>query len=432
MQLLPPGDLERLTLVGNGGFGNVYRGESRKLSMKVALKVVKDGCGSNLEKLMKDLMKERDVMQKASNPYVLGLLGVYKKEEGSLLEHGLVMEYMPYNLRTLFDNIPDVPWALRTQILHQVVLGMNYLHSLDPPIIHRDLKPSNVLLNKHLDVKITDFGLSKIIGAPLSTEPSLAGTVSYIPPEAINNLNHQLSKSYDVYSFGILVWTVLSGKEPHSGTISVLIMLRVTDGQRPTLSVLDKYNDVKMVPKAKELMVRCWDHNADNRPSFHDCSEYTSVMCEDYQNEVKSAVRSVEDRLTNTNSSEQQAEPDLNAISTEMAAYLEDNVESQQLDLKAVGEDPKHPTVLETVGDTNKNKEGDFWDKLVDVVKNSGGYTKITGQLNNEGVLSEEDQQKLNSSQNAKDFSDAAKAFGEKLTKKPEHVLPVLKAIFKI
>lgn len=227
------------------------------------------------------------------------------------------------------------------------------------------------------------------------------------------------------------MWTVLSGEEPYKGIIPEVIMRCVPDGQRPTLSVLDKYNDVRMVPKAKELMVRCWDDNADNRPSFHDCSECTSMMYEDYQKEVTSAVRSVQDYLTNTGSSEQQAEPDLGDISRDMVAFLE---ESQQLDLKAAAaeEDPKHPTALETVGDTNKNEEGDFWDRLVEVVKDSGGYKKITGQLNNEGVLSEDDQQKLNSSQNAKDFSDAAKVFGEKLTKKPEHLVPVFKAIFKL
>lgn len=443
MQRLPPGDLENLKLVGRGGFGEVYRGWSQKLKMEVALKVVQGAHSSNLKKLMKDLMKERNMMQKASNPHVLRLLGVYEKVEGSLVEYGLVMEYMPYgSLHTLFDVIPDVPWALRFQILHQVVLGMNYLHSLDPPIIHRDLKPCNVLLNKHLDVQITDFGLSKIIGVTTSSVPSFAGTLPYMPPEALNNINYQVSESHDVYSFGILAWTVFSGEEPYPGILPEVIMRCVTKGQRPAVSVLDRYNDVRMVPEAKDLMIRCWDPNAENRPSFHDCSGCTSVMYEAYQKEATSAVRSVEDHLINMHSSDQEAGSSSDYVSggtDEFLKALENggmSWDSQQLDPKAVGEDPKPPTALETVGETNKNEDdisnkGDPMDKLVEVLKNSGDYKKIMGKLNIEGVLSEADQQKLNSPQNLKDLSNAAKVFGENLKEEPARIVPLLKSLFR-
>ncbi|XP_040189074.1 receptor-interacting serine/threonine-protein kinase 3-like isoform X1 [Rana temporaria] len=444
MQRLPPGDLESLKLVGRGGFGEVYRGWSQNLQMEVALKVVQGASSSNLKRLMKDLMKERDVMQKASNPHVLRLLGVYEKAEGSLVEYGLVMEYMSYgSLRTLFDDIPDVPWALRFQILHQVVLGMNYLHSLDPPIIHRDLKPCNVLLNKHLDVQITDFGLSKIIGATSSAVPSFAGTLPYMPPEALNNINYEVSKSHDVYSFGILVWTVFSGEEPYPGILPEVVMRCVTKGQRPTVSVLDQYSDVRMVPEAKDLMIRCWDHNADSRPGFHDCSECTSGMYKAYQTEAIGAVRSVEDHLINLGSSDQEAGSSSDYASggtDEFLKALENggmSQDSQQSEPKAAGEDPKHPTALETVGETNKNEEdtsnkGDPMDTLLEGLKNTGDYKKIMGKLNNEGVLSEEDQEKLNSSQNLKDFGNAAKVFRKKLKEEPAQILPMFKSLLNL
>ncbi|XP_073465874.1 receptor-interacting serine/threonine-protein kinase 3-like isoform X2 [Aquarana catesbeiana] len=540
MLLLPAKDLENLKLVGRGGFGNVYRGWSQTLKMEVALKVVQEGHSSNLKKLMKDLMKERDVMQKASNPHVLRLLGVYEKAEGSLVEHGLVMEYMPYgSLRTLFDDIPAVPWALRFQILHQVVLGMNYLHSLDPPIIHRDLKPCNVLLNKHLDVQITDFGLSKIIGATTSAMPSFEGTVSYMPPEALKDINYQPSKSYDVYSFGILAWTVFSGEEPYRGVPSAIILCCVIDGQRPAVHVLDKYRDVRMVPEVKELMVRCWDHNAENRPGFHDCSECTSVMYEAHQKKVRSAVRSVEDRLTNMHSSNQaESSGYISGDAEEFLKALEngESQDSKQLDPKVSGEDPKPLTALETVGDTNKKEEdipctGDPMDKLVEACrksvvearkesvvearkksdveahkksdveahkksvveapkesvveapkkfdvearkesvvealkksdvealkksdveahkksvvearkesvaealkksdvearKESVDYDNIKSRLSNEGVISKEDQRKINSSKNLKDYDTTGKIMGKKLQEQSPQILPVLK-----
>ncbi|XP_040187920.1 receptor-interacting serine/threonine-protein kinase 3-like [Rana temporaria] len=90
-------------------------------------------------------------------------------------------------------------------------------------------------------------------------------------------------------------------------------MVRCSFSNNPVLctcwsEVLDRYRDVRMVPEAKELMIRCWDHNAEKRPGFHDCSECTLVMYDAHQKKVRSAVRSVEDRLTNMHPSNQQAE----------------------------------------------------------------------------------------------------------------------------
>ncbi|XP_075463644.1 receptor-interacting serine/threonine-protein kinase 3-like isoform X4 [Ascaphus truei] len=222
------GDLHSLSLVGSGGFGLVYRGWSETLGMEVALKMLQGAreCvrgapgrwGGGIVNNLKDFMKERDMMHTANYTYVLRLLGVYEKLEGNLIEYGLVMEYMPLgSLCSLFENVPDVPWALRFQILHQVVLGMNFLHRLSPPIIHRDLKPSNVLFNKSLDVQLTDFGLAKFAGSATttSTDQSIVGTLAYMPPEAIKDINYKPTKMFDVYSFGILTWSVLSGQEPY-------------------------------------------------------------------------------------------------------------------------------------------------------------------------------------------------------------------------
>ncbi|KAM5129774.1 receptor-interacting serine/threonine-protein kinase 3-like [Mantella aurantiaca] len=388
MVLLPSGDLKGLKLVGSGGFGNVYRGWSQTLNMEIALKVIQGVRSSNLKKLMKDLMKERDVMQKASNPHVIRLLGVYEKVQDCLIEHGLVMEYMPFgSLRSLFDDIKDVPWALRFQILHQVVLGMNYLHNLNSPIIHRDLKPCNVLLNKHLDVQITDFGLSKIVGATTSVVPSFAGTLSYMAPEALKDLNYQPSKSYDVYSFGILVWTVFSGEEPYPGIPAAVIQRCVSEGQRPRATVLDQYSDVRMVPEAKELMIRCWNSSADNRPSFHDCSECTIVMYEAYEKESVGAVRSTQDRLLNINSSDQQGESsDYISGGTEdflnELANRDKNEDSQQPFQGAAGEDLK-PTMVHVAAEKTIKNEEDIpsIDKVIKIVKKSGDYKKVMGKL---------------------------------------------------
>ncbi|MEE6490662.1 hypothetical protein FKM82_015936 [Ascaphus truei] len=298
------GELHSLSLVGSGGFGLVYRGWSETLGMEVALKMLQGARENNL----KDFMKERDMMHTANYTYVLRLLGVYEKLEGNLIEYGLVMEYMPLgSLCSLFENVPDVPWALRFQILHQVVLGMNFLHRLSPPIIHRDLKPSNVLFNKSLDVQLTDFGLAKFAGSATttSTDQSIVGTLAYMPPEAIKDINYKPTKMFDVYSFGILTWSVLSGQEPYPDARSFQIMYCIPNGDRPDVRMVDKCLTVKMVPEAKKLMIKCWDGEAKDRPSFQDLKVETALMNNEYVGERDSAIREVLDLLKNPSASAQ-------------------------------------------------------------------------------------------------------------------------------
>ncbi|XP_017952365.1 receptor-interacting serine/threonine-protein kinase 2 isoform X2 [Xenopus tropicalis] len=242
-------------------------------------------------------MKERDLMHKANFTYVLRLLAIYESLNGGFCEYGLVMEYMPHgSLHTLFEKIPDVPWALRFRILHQVALGMNYLHHiLDPPIIHRDLKPRNVLLNKMLDIQLTDFGLSKTLTS--TSNYSSGGTLAYMPPESLDDINYKPTKAFDVYSFGILTWSVLSGQEPYSGVGSRMVVFRIPQGDRPSEKEVDKWAAEKMVPQAIKLMKECWDGRAEKRPSFSDCKQVTESMANEYIGQIDSAVEEVFSRL---------------------------------------------------------------------------------------------------------------------------------------
>uniref|UniRef100_A0A8C5QQH6 Protein kinase domain-containing protein n=1 Tax=Leptobrachium leishanense TaxID=445787 RepID=A0A8C5QQH6_9ANUR len=308
MQSMPPGDLVCLELVGCGGFGLVYRGWSRTLGTEIALKMIQGEKGDGL----RDFMKERDMMHKANYTYVLRLLGVYEKQDGEQIEYGLVMEYMHNgSLRTLFDRISNVPWALRFQILHQVVLGMNYLHHvLTPPIIHRDLKPRNVLLNKSLDVQITDFGLAKNAGSTTTSLNQATGTVSYMPPESFRNINYKPNKQFDVYSFAILMWSVLTGQEPYEVADSDMIMKLIPNGSRPDLDLVTKWTSVKMVSEAVDLMTECWNEEAENRPSFSDCKPKTLSMSRAFARDLDQAVQEVLDQLRRFPSSRRTSRPE--------------------------------------------------------------------------------------------------------------------------
>ncbi|XP_073423345.1 receptor-interacting serine/threonine-protein kinase 3-like isoform X2 [Dendrobates tinctorius] len=343
-------------------------------------------------------------MQKASsNPHILQLIGVYGNPEDDLPEYGLVMKYMPNGpLLSLFDKIPEVPWALRFQIFHQVALGMNCLHSLDPPIIHRDLKPSNVLLDKHLDVQITDFGLSKTVGVTSSSTPSFAGTWSYMAPEALNDINYRPAQSYDVYSYGILIWTLFSREEPYHGRDAADIRHLVGEGQRPRISDVDEYSEVKMVTKAKDLMIRCWNQNAEDRPSFRECTVFTAMMFDEYKDEVIDAVRSVENLLNKKPSQDKLLEPvkTLTHPSVPGECFiraLRGDLPNKQAieeprsgDEKAKDEEPEKdnmdPSKPPEVIHENKNNSSTELaiNHIWPIMKGFGGYNKMMMFINNE------------------------------------------------
>ncbi|KAM4012989.1 receptor-interacting serine/threonine-protein kinase 3-like isoform 2-T2 [Anomaloglossus baeobatrachus] len=374
-------------------------------------------------------------MQKASvNPHVLQLIGVYGKPEDDLCEHGLVMEYMPNgSLLSLFDKIPKVPWALRFQILHQVALGMNCLHSLDPPIIHRDLKPSNVLLDKHLDVQITDFGLSKVVGATSSATPSFAGTWSYMAPEALNDINYCPTKSYDVYSYGILMWTVFSNEEPYHGRYAADIQRLVGDGQRPRVGDVDEYSEVKMVPEAKELMIKCWHQDAESRPSFRDCTVSTSNMFEAYKDEVIDAVRTVENFLNkkpykyqSLDKSGTLEDPSLSDESF-IRAFRDQLQKTQVTEKQSLGgekakdEEPEKDNMASPKPSEVIRKSKDFLagermlDNFAIVIKESSEYNKLKKKYENDEIIPKGLKEHLNNNPTLKELGDNV---GKRLIKK--------------
>ncbi|KAM5129384.1 ankyrin repeat and protein kinase domain-containing protein 1-like [Mantella aurantiaca] len=304
MQRLPAGDLEGLQLVGSGGFGRVYKGRSKKLGMDIAVKILDMHSCFSAE--FDSIIKEKDMMVKANSTYVLRVLALYENEDKGHIECGLVMEYMPHGcLHSLINTFTKkdvlVPWALRFQILHQVAIAMNFLHGLDPAIIHRDLKPQNVLLRKDLDVQLTDFGLAR---NETSVSIGMMGTVSYMPPESFVCMEYKPTKEFDVYSFAILIWWILSCHEPYNGIDKHIIMYRIPHGDRPDMKTVTQWKTEKMVPKAIEMMEQCWDGEPCLRPCFAECMERLEKMKEAYNGEIEDAVLEVLNKLRTYSSSQ--------------------------------------------------------------------------------------------------------------------------------
>ncbi|XP_060772987.1 receptor-interacting serine/threonine-protein kinase 3 isoform X3 [Neoarius graeffei] len=286
--------LESWQLIGSGGFGQIHKAKHKKWRMEVAIKFLHCNDGSDLS-----LLKEADLMYQGGNPNVLRILGVYKGQtrgDRSAIQMGLVMEYMERgslaDLQLALNGPP--PWPLAFRIINQIALGMNFLHQLNPPILHLDLKPNNVLLDDSLNAKLTDFGLAKIVKSTSKMigekDEEAGGTTSYMPPEAFHSSQYVPTFSSDIYSYSILLWSVITGKQPYSTVnISSLVRFRVREGDRPDLTSLDR-SKTDGLGDVIDLMIRCWDSNPPKRPSFIDCIEVTDNVYELHKQHVPDAV----------------------------------------------------------------------------------------------------------------------------------------------
>ncbi|NXC49389.1 RIPK2 kinase, partial [Penelope pileata] len=241
----------------------------------VALKCLQ---GPLLDSDRNHLLKEAEILHKARFSYILPILGICNEPEFL----GIVTEYMTNgSLNQLLhgeDMYPDIPWCLRYRILYEIALGVNYLHNMNPPLLHHDLKTQNILLDDEFHVKIADFGMSKwrVISMSQSrSETSLpeGGTIIYMPPEDYNpSQKTRASVKHDIYSYAIIMWEVMSRKQPFEEVINPLqIMYSVSQGQRLDLSETSLSMDIPHRDLIIRLIGSGWAQNPDERPSFLKC-----------------------------------------------------------------------------------------------------------------------------------------------------------------
>lgn len=292
--VLPLEELINPKYIGQGGFGAVFRAQHRTWGYDVAVKIVNS----------EEISKEVKAMASLRNQYVLLLLGVTENLEwGYVSGPALVTQFMENgSLTGLLQPECPRPWPLLCRLMREVVLGMCYLHSLDPVLLHRDLKPSNVLLDPELHVKLADFGLSTFQGGSQlgagSKEPG--GTLAYLAPELLANVNQKASRASDVYSFGILMWAVLAGREAEFvGKIS-LVQDVVCEKQipPPLTEVPLPSPETPGLEGLKELMQHCWSSEPKNRPSFQECRPKTDEAFSLVQGKMDAAVSKVKKFLS--------------------------------------------------------------------------------------------------------------------------------------
>ncbi|PQQ08051.1 hypothetical protein Pyn_01360 [Prunus yedoensis var. nudiflora] len=197
-------------LIGEGGFGRVYKGKLEKTGQVVAVKQLdRNGLQGNREFLVEVLM-----LSLLHHENLVNLIGYCADGDQRLL----VYEYM--SLGSLEDHLLDIPshqkpldWFKRMRIALGAAKGLEYLHDkANPPVIYRNLKCSNILLDADFNAKLSDFGLAKLgpVGDKTHVSNRVVGTYGYCAPEY--QRTGQLTVKSDVYSFGVVLLELINGR----------------------------------------------------------------------------------------------------------------------------------------------------------------------------------------------------------------------------
>ncbi|XP_053309265.1 receptor tyrosine-protein kinase erbB-2 [Spea bombifrons] len=271
MRILKETELRKMKILGSGAFGTVYKGiwipDGENIKIPVAIKVLRENTSP---KANKEILDEAYVMAGVGSPYVCRLLGICLTSTvqlvTQLMPYGCLLDYVRENK----DHIASrdlLNWCV------QIAKGMRYLEEVR--LVHRDLAARNVLVKNPTHVKITDFGLARLLDVD-ETEYHADGGKVPIKWMALESILHRkFTHQSDVWSYGVTVWELMTfGAKPYDGIPARDIPDLLEKGDRlpqPPVCTIDVYM----------IMVKCWMIDSECRPKFHELVHEFSRMARD-------------------------------------------------------------------------------------------------------------------------------------------------------
>ncbi|XP_051944362.1 epidermal growth factor receptor isoform X2 [Hippocampus zosterae] len=268
LRILKEPEFRKIKVLGSGAFGTVYKGlwvpEGEDVKIPVAIKVLREATSP---KANKEILDEAYVMASVEHPHVCRLLGICLTSTvqlvTQLMPFGCLLDYVKENKDNIYSQYL-LNWCV------QIAKGMNYLE--ERHLVHRDLAARNVLVKTPQHVKITDFGLAKLLNADEKEYHADGGKVpiKWMALESI--LNRTYTHQSDVWSYGVTVWELMTfGTKPYDGIPASDIASVLEKGERlpqPPICTIDVYM----------IMVKCWMIDADSRPRFRELiAEFTKM-----------------------------------------------------------------------------------------------------------------------------------------------------------
>jgi DNA-binding NarL/FixJ family response regulator/predicted Ser/Thr protein kinase len=221
-------EIERL--IGSGAVGRVYRGRDRQTGDPVAIKELMSDWVARAPDSVERFRREGEALRKLNHPNIVKVLATLEEDD----QHYLVMEYVSGgSLADLLKRQPQLPIEQVISIGLELSDALSRAHHLD--IIHRDIKPGNILLAEDGTPRLTDFGLAHIGSYPtLTTAGQLLGTFQYLSPEAC--ANQPLDARADIWSFGVVLFQMLTGQLPFDGDSPIEIIHAIQNQPVPEVT----------------------------------------------------------------------------------------------------------------------------------------------------------------------------------------------------
>ncbi|XP_075230071.1 epidermal growth factor receptor isoform X2 [Lycorma delicatula] len=271
LRIVKEAELRKGGILGYGAFGTVYKGvwvpEGENVKIPVAIKVLRERTGANTSK---EFLEEAYIMATVEHPNLLQLLAVCLTSQMMLVTQlmplGCLLDYVRNN-KDKIGSKPLLNWCT------QIARGMAYLE--EKRLVHRDLAARNVLVQTPNCVKITDFGLAKLLDIN-EDEYKAAGGKMPIKWLALECIQHRIfTHKSDVWAFGVTIWELLTyGGRPYESVPAREVPELLEKGERlpqPNICTIDVYM----------LMIKCWMLDAESRPCFKELADEFAKMARD-------------------------------------------------------------------------------------------------------------------------------------------------------
>ncbi|XP_061349438.1 serine/threonine-protein kinase EDR1-like [Gastrolobium bilobum] len=240
--------------IGLGSYGEVYHADWNGTEVAVKKFLDQDFSGAALS----EFKREVRIMRRLRHPNVVLFMGAVTRPP----HLSIISEFLPRGslYKILHRPNSQIDEKRRIKMALDVARGMNCLHTSTPTIVHRDLKSPNLLVDKNWNVKVCDFGLSRLKHNTFLSSKSTAGTPEWMAPEVLRN--EPSNEKCDVYSFGVILWELATQRLPWSGMNPMQVVGAVGFQNRR----LDIPKEVD--PLVSRIICGCWQQDPNLRPSF--------------------------------------------------------------------------------------------------------------------------------------------------------------------
>ncbi|RIB10460.1 kinase-like domain-containing protein [Gigaspora rosea] len=277
-------EFSKLEKIGRGAFGTVHK--ARWGNLTIALKNINKNDNTNQAKVNGFLSELQHLAKlcKHENPNIIEFLELRKDHYYLILQFAVDGNLRQY----LKKNFSELRWVDKLRIAHEIAKGLLFLH--DNGIIHRDLHSKNILVHKRR-ILIADFGVSKHIGEETRVRGGMNG---YLDPQCFINFQYKCDKRSDIYSFGVVLWEISSGRPPFDSfehSQAVIIHVYNEDRESPVENTPDNY---------VKLYQHCWDQDPARRPetkavledlkNIRSNEEFSTVITAEHEEEIISWI----------------------------------------------------------------------------------------------------------------------------------------------